>query len=612
MEIHIKNLFTRLGGASCAAWVLPALIAGLGLIPAGRVTAQTFTNLHSFTGSDGVNPYAGLILSGNTLYGTAYRGGSSGVGTVFAVNTNGTGFTNLHSFNYSDGANPQAGLILSGTTLYGTAVNGGSSDQGTVFAVNTDGTGFTNLYSFTAYSIFPSGNNDGANPQAGLILSGNTLYGTAYGGGSSGAGTVFAVHTDGTGFTNLYSFTAAPGSSANSDGAKPQAGLILSGNTLYGTAAYGGSSAYGTVFKLNADGTGFTNLHSFNYSDGANPAAGLILSGTTLYGTAFYGGSSGNGTVFAVNTDGTGFTNLHSFTYSFIYSDGVNPQAGLILSGNTLYGTAYGGGSSGQGTVFAVNTDGTGFTNLYGFSGNSDGANPRAGLILSGNTLYGTASVGGSSGQGTVFSLSLGPHRLAGTVVAWGDNTYGATNVPAGLSGVVTAIAAGKGHTVALKSDGTVVAWGAGTTSTGSNPEFGQSIVPAGLSGVTAIAAGFYHTVALKSDGTVVAWGVNGYGQTNVPAGLSGVTAIAAGGDHTVAIVGTGVVGPTVTVLSTGNNLTLLWPATATGYRVESALNLTPPITWSNVTGSFQTNGGSISIVLPFTGAQQFYRLVKP
>src|ERR1035437_4872422 len=323
MKTYIKNLF-----------LLPALVAGLGLIPAGRVTAQTFTNLHSFTGSDGVNPYAGLILSGNTLYGTAFQGGSSGAGTVFAVNTNGTGFTNLHSFNYSDGANPQAGLILSGNTLYGTAVNGGSSGAGTVFAVNTDGTGFTNLYSFTANSNFPSGNNGGDNPQAGLILSANTLYGTAYGGGSSGAGTVFAVHTDGTGFTNLYSFTAAPGSSANSDGAKPQAGLILSGNTLYGTAAYGGSSAYGTVFKLNADGTGFTNLHSFNYSDGVNPRAGLILSGNTLYGTAYYGGSSGNGTVFAVHTNGMGFTNLHSFTYS----DGGNPHAGLILSGNTPYG----------------------------------------------------------------------------------------------------------------------------------------------------------------------------------------------------------------------------------------------------------------------------------
>src|SRR6266446_1372749 len=110
--------------------LLPALIAVLNLLPAGRVAAQTFTTLYSFTAtsypgyfdstnSDGAYPQAGLTLSGNTLYGTALRGGSSGGGTVFAVNTDGTGFTNLHSFtttagngNYSnsDGASPSAGL----------------------------------------------------------------------------------------------------------------------------------------------------------------------------------------------------------------------------------------------------------------------------------------------------------------------------------------------------------------------------------------------------------------------------------------------------------------------------------------------------------------------
>jgi len=166
------------------------------------------------------------------------------------------------------------------------------------------------------------------------------------------------------------------------------------------------------VFAVNIDGTGSTNLHDFIGSDGANPEAGLLLSDNTLYGTAQHGGSSGNGTVFALNIDGTGFTNLHNFTGS----DGAAPCAGLVLSGNTLYGTASSGGSSGGGTVFAVNTDGTGFTNLHSFtaippypapSTNSDGANPQAGLILSGSILYGTAYQGGSSGYGTVFSLSL-------------------------------------------------------------------------------------------------------------------------------------------------------------------------------------------------------------
>ena len=428
MKTKIKNLF-----------LLPALIAGLGLLPSGHVTAQIFTPLYSFAnGNDGANPYGdpyALVLSGNTLYGTATFGGSSGNGTVFAINTNRSGFTNLHSFKAtnpttginSDGSEPN-GLILSGNTLYGTATFGGSSSNGTVFAVNTNGTGFTNLHSFPALSASaPYGtNSDGAQPYAGLVLSGNTLYGAATYGGSSGNGTMFAVNTNGAGFTNLYSFTALDVTeTTNSDGAYPN-GLILSGNTLYGTANSGGSSGNGTVFAVNTNGTGFTNLHSFTAtdpltginSDGAYPVVGLILSGNTLYGTANSGGSSGNGTVFAVNTNGTGFTNLHSFTATNsntgINGDGANPQAGLILSGNTLYGTATHGGSSGNGTVFAVNTNGTGFTNLHSFTAtapgigtNSDGANPQAGLVLSGNTLYGTAYNGGGSGYGTVFSLLL-------------------------------------------------------------------------------------------------------------------------------------------------------------------------------------------------------------
>ena len=225
MKTYIKNLFTCLGVASRTAWaclgvasreawVLPALIAGLGLLPAGRVTAQTFTTLHSFTApsgcypctnSDGAGPVAGLITnsSGNTLYGTAIGGGSSGNGTVFKVNTNGTGFTILHSFTAtpgfpspptnSDGAGPSAGLVLSGNTLYGTASGGGSSGVGTVFAVNTNGTGFTTLHSFTAFDQTYYANSDGSRPAGVLILSGHTLYGTAYQGGSSGKGTVFSL-----------------------------------------------------------------------------------------------------------------------------------------------------------------------------------------------------------------------------------------------------------------------------------------------------------------------------------------------------------------------------------------------------------------------------------
>jgi uncharacterized repeat protein (TIGR03803 family) len=135
--------------------------------------------------------------------------------------------------------------------------------------------------------------------------------------------------------------------------------LILLGDTLYATAQFGGSTGHGTVFALNTDGTSFTNLHDFaGYpGDGTTPASGLILLANKLYGTAPYGGSSSNGTVFGLLTDGTGFTNLHhctTFALNYTNSDGANPLAGSVILRNNLYGTASQGGRAGNGTVFSL------------------------------------------------------------------------------------------------------------------------------------------------------------------------------------------------------------------------------------------------------------------
>jgi uncharacterized repeat protein (TIGR03803 family) len=392
------------------------VMAGLALITTGRVAAQTLTPVHSFGGfPDGSYPIAGVILSGNTLYGTTADGGNPGAGTVYAINTDGTGYTILHNFaGGSDGSGPSfGGLLLVGNTLYGTASGGGST--GTVFKVNIDGTGFTNLVTFT-------NTNPGAEPTGGLVMANGTLYGTTFRGGSANAGQIFAVNPDGSGFVDLFDFTD------DTPGFNPYAGLVYSDGRLYGTTDSGGEqSPSGTVFAVNTNGTGFTSLHTFstpvynstlNVStniDGATLYAGVILSGGTLYGVSYLGGLYGNGTVFSVSTNGTGFTALYEFSAvgqtALTNSDGQNPVGTLTISGNTLYGTTIHGGPAGYGTAFKVNTDGTGFVTLHGFSGiqgaNRDGNNPFGGLILSGNILYGTAENNGTSGMGTVFRLSL-------------------------------------------------------------------------------------------------------------------------------------------------------------------------------------------------------------
>jgi uncharacterized repeat protein (TIGR03803 family) len=272
------------------------------------------------------------------------------------------------------------------------------------------------LHSFTG--------SDGSFPRARLLLSRTTLYGTTYCGGIKndanryGCGTVFKMNTDGTGFTVLHSLNA---SWPNSDGEYPFGDLVLSGNTLYGTAEMAGFYGNGTVFKINTDGTGFAVIKNFTATgwngsaetnaDGAYPVAGLTLSGTTLYGTTEIGGVYGGGTVFSVNTNGSGFTVLKNFTGG---SDGGGPWGGLVLSGTTLYGTTMGGGITNDywpwscGTVFKVNTDGTGFTTLYRFTG-IDAEYPYGELGLSGTTLYGTTSWQGSSTEpnyGTVFKVN--------------------------------------------------------------------------------------------------------------------------------------------------------------------------------------------------------------
>ncbi len=274
---------------------------GKGTVFSLRTDGTGFTVLKHFSGSDGKNPYAELVISDNVLYGTTAAGGISNKGAVFRLNTDGTDFTVLKSFTISDGILLLGGLALTDNTLYGTTYQGGGWDAGTVFSIKTDGTDFTTLKQFTG--------SDGARPRFTLVVSGNSLYGTTEGDGDLSNSLVYKLNTNGTEYTILKTFSAPdPITGTNSDGYYVRTGLALAGNTLYGTTRYAGYFDSGVVFAVNTDGSGFSVLRHFSAvdgngrnSDGASPFPSLILSGGALYGTTQYGGSAGEGTLFGLS-----------------------------------------------------------------------------------------------------------------------------------------------------------------------------------------------------------------------------------------------------------------------------------------------------------------------
>ncbi|MGC9951078.1 MAG: choice-of-anchor tandem repeat GloVer-containing protein [Bryobacteraceae bacterium] len=356
-------------------------------------------------------------------------------------------FTTLHSFDGADGEYP-IGALVQGVdgSLYGTTSYAGTKCNypcgGTVFKIALGGT-LTTLYDFCAKSECL----DGDGPNALLLASDGSLYGTTFYGGAnglstgpySGYGTVFKITPAGK-LTTLYSFCSQSGCA---DGRDPE-GLVQAANgDLYGTTGFGGicpsTAGCGTVFKLTPGGT-LTTLYNFCSqvasngicTDGEYPNPGLVLTGNgDLYGTTGFGGANigpegvGGGTVFKIAASGA-FTSLHSFCAQEpdgLCADGSYPRAGLVRAiDGDFYGTTWGFPSN-SGTVFRITPGGT-FTTLYTFcseSGCADGDHPLGGLVqATDGNFYGTTTNGGPNtgyyglGGGTVFSIS--PHGTLKTL----------------------------------------------------------------------------------------------------------------------------------------------------------------------------------------------------
>ncbi len=382
-----------------------------------RSGTAAYKSIYSFgrKSQDGFDPLGDLLTVAGKLYGTTQFGGKTtaqcylGCGTVFSVTPPGAESVTYRFQGGADGEAPVAGLVSFGGALFGTTSGGGSgcsSGCGTVFELSAGGKSEKVLYAF-------KGGTDGAQPVAGLVAMNGTLYGTTQYGGkrtrlcAEGCGTIFSLTTSGA-ENVLYRFKGG------ADGALPAAGLVAIRGALYGTTQYGGSTTAvcstgcGTVFQAGATGTKKT-LYSFKYQpssgDGAYPAAGVVAVNGEVFGTTMGGGSFGDGTVFAVSESSGAERVVHSFDCCVSSSDGQYPLSRLIAVDGTLYGTTRQGGTSNVGTIFKVTPAGAESV-LHSFGGKPDGALPEASLTLHAGVLYGVASSGGNSSEGSIFKLT--------------------------------------------------------------------------------------------------------------------------------------------------------------------------------------------------------------
>jgi uncharacterized repeat protein (TIGR03803 family) len=338
------------------------------LAPKGGTWVET--ELYSFNniGTDGFWPNARLTVdSQGNFYGTTFLGGAFGAGIVFELmpNTDGSWtYKTLHSFGQSgDGTYPHGGLFVDDKgNLYGTAAGGGSDKDGIAYKLISNGDG-----SFTEKILHNFSGADGANPYSSLVLVSGSLYGTTYSGGSSsactdGCGTVFGLTPTADGSwaeSVVHSFN-------NNDGANPDGGLIRdSSGNLYGAASQGNSGNLGAIFELTpAAGGGWQEviLHTFNQAgDGVYPIGPLTfdVSGN-LYGASEEGGTSNAGSVYEL-TPTAGGDWSERVVYSF--ANGTNtpnhPGPGIVFdkAGNLYGGTLSGGDPTclgGCGAIFQV------------------------------------------------------------------------------------------------------------------------------------------------------------------------------------------------------------------------------------------------------------------
>ncbi|HXB99567.1 MAG TPA: choice-of-anchor tandem repeat GloVer-containing protein [Terriglobales bacterium] len=399
-DFGTKFLMSFLRSLSISAVLLLAVTAA---------TAQTYTNLYAYPGTD--NNTSGItwpsVMSqgqDGDLYSTIQTNGSYQYGSVYKMSTSG-GYTLLYSFCgegspcASTGANPTGGVTLGWDgNLWGTTYNGGKDGAGTAFKMTPAGD-LTSLYSFT------NGKDDSAPTYTLLQGQDGNMYGVSEAQYEGQYGSFFKLTTKGK--ISAYPFDYTDGSSPN----LPVQGTDLN---FYGTTQGGGNAACacGVIYKATAAGK-ITVLHNFSgyvsstQYDGARPI-GILVEGAdgNFYGTTYQGGEYNAGTVFKIAPSGT-YTLLHSFSFQAPTYDGQLPIAGLTLgTDGNFYGTTAYGGTQNGGAIFEITPAGK-ETVLYNFCVVScyDGFIPTTPMVLHTDGIFYGNTAGNSNGGSVFYSF---------------------------------------------------------------------------------------------------------------------------------------------------------------------------------------------------------------
>ena len=403
---------------------IPLFVVLLLLVCASSLHAQTYTVIHNFSGAqDGAHPYTGLTMdSTGHLYGTTFAGGTGRYGTVFSLTPSGGSWTLSTLYNFAggqDGAGPISRLQLAaGGVLYGATSAGGGGPCltvnnyhgcGTIFKLSPS-RGPVGQFSWVNNTMFRFSGTNGSYPQGDLTFdSSGNIFGTAINGGQYGWGLIYELSPSGGSWSQHILYQARN----DGDGQYPWGGVVFdrSGNA-YGVFTGGGPSGFGAVYKLTRSGGNWTEntLHGFTFhgDDGAFPQSGLIIdSAGNLYGATVHVPNAG-GTAYEMAT--TGGELNYNFVYEFTGGINLGPYDKLVMdSAGNLYGTTFGDGRYGFGSVFKLTRSGGGWSyhSLHDFTGGHDGANPMSALLIdSSGNLYGTASFGGSFNGGVVFKIT--------------------------------------------------------------------------------------------------------------------------------------------------------------------------------------------------------------